>query len=99
MSQEGEDQARAYGRVVARAWSDDDFKQRLVDDPAAAMREEGMAVPDGTELRVVETTAEVAYLVLPLKPAELSEEELDAVAGGQMASFSNGYGGYYGARP
>src|SRR5436305_1928193 len=78
--QDGE--AKAYGRIVAKAWSDDAFKQRLLADPAAALQAEGLPVAAGVELRVVENTDKVAYLTLPAKPAELSDEMLDKVAGG-----------------
>ncbi len=79
--------AKQYGQVVARAWADDDFKQRLLADPAAVLQAEGMAVPPGVELRAVENTDKVTYLMLPPKPsAELSDEQLDQLAGGDTAS-------------
>ena len=83
MSREQRDeQAKAYGRVVAKAWSDAAFKQRLVADPAAVLKAEGVAIPEGTELRLVENTDKFVYLTLPAKPAELSDEQLEGVAGG-----------------
>lgn len=83
MSREQRDeQAKVYGRVVARAWSDESFKQRLLADPIAVLRAEGMAIPEGTELRIVENTDNTVYFMLPAKPEGLSDEQLDAVAGG-----------------
>jgi hypothetical protein len=70
-------------RLIARAWQDDAFKQQLVDDPRAAIAAEfGRAVPEGIEMRVVEETATVRYLVLPPNTTRLSDEELDRTAGG-----------------
>jgi hypothetical protein len=78
------EQARKWGQVVARAWSDEAFKRRLLAEPGAVLREQGMDVPPGVEVRVVENTDTLIHLPLPPKPAagELSEEQLDAVAAG-----------------
>lgn len=32
----------AYGKIVAKAWTDEAFKQRLLSDPAAVLKEEGV---------------------------------------------------------
>jgi hypothetical protein len=69
--------------LVARAWQDKAFKQQLFDDPQAAIAAEtGRAVLEGLEIRVVEETATVRYLVLPLNTTQLSDEQLDLAAGG-----------------
>jgi hypothetical protein len=74
-----EEQARKWGQVVGRAWSDEAFKRRLLAEPVTALRERGM------EVRVVENTSTVTHLVLPARPAEgeLSEEQLERAAGGK----------------
>ncbi len=82
-----DDTRQDYAKVVARAWSDDAFKAQLLGDPATALKEAGVAVPDGVEVKVVENTEAVFHLVLPPRPdEELSDETLDKVAGG--TSFS-----------
>lgn len=73
---------REWNQVVARAWSDDAFKKLLLDDPAAALRSEGLPVQEGRTIKVVAATSDQVYVVLPAKPDELSDEELDAAAGG-----------------
>ena len=70
------------GQVVAQAWTDDRFKQRLLADPAAVLREQGLTPPADKQLRIVEDTAETVHVVLPAKPTELADEDLDQVAGG-----------------
>ena len=80
--QERQEQARQWGQVVARAWRDEGFKQRLQADPAGVLREHGIAVPVGQQVRVVENTDQVMHLPLPPKPRRLSDEQLDQVAGG-----------------
>ena len=75
--------AKRYGQLVARTWSDEAFKQRLLAEPTAALAEQGIAVPAGVEVRVHEQTPTVVHLTLPPQPAEeLSDEQLDAVAAG-----------------
>jgi nitrile hydratase alpha subunit len=67
-----------------KVWQDPTFKRRLVADPRAALQEEGVPLPEGKTVRVVEDTAETMHLVLPRKLAagELTDEQLDHVAGG-----------------
>lgn len=76
-------------RIIAKSWQDEAFKQELLNKPKAVLsREIGQPLPDDVEIRVVEETPNIVYLVLPMKPitpeddAEISEAELDAVAGG-----------------
>ena len=59
-----------------------DFRRALVEDPKAALAKAGMQLPDGLEVKVVEEAANVCYVVLPYSPEQLSDEELDQVAGG-----------------
>lgn len=79
--------AKQYGQLVAKAWADDSFKARLLAEPAAVLQEEGISLPEGVELRAVENTDKVMYLTLPPKPSdELSDEQLNQMAGGSTAS-------------
>ena len=55
------------------------YRSRAVIDPRGVLREFGLELPDGTEIRVWDSTAEIRYLVLPERPAgteALSEEQL-----------------------
>ena len=79
--------AQRWGQLVARAWGDEAFKAHLLADPAAVLAEHGLPVPPGVEVRAVENTDRVLYLTLPPAPSdELSDEQLDAVAGGDCLS-------------
>jgi nitrile hydratase len=54
----------------------------VVIDPRGVLREFGLEVPEETEVRVWDSTAELRYLVLPERPAgteHLSEEQLAAL--------------------
>jgi hypothetical protein len=71
------------GKIIAKAWRDPVFKAELIANPAAALKAEGINVPAGMTVTVVENTDKQFHLVLPPVPSdELSEEALDAVAGG-----------------
>jgi hypothetical protein len=91
MAEQEQDFWKAWDQIVARAWADDGFKRRLVADPAAVLKENGLEVPPGVQLRVVEDTASQVHLVLPARPAgeELSEDDLGRVA----AAHCRGCGG------
>ena len=45
------------------------YRSRAVLDPRGVLADFGVTVPDGTELRVWDSTAEIRYLVLPERPA------------------------------
>jgi nitrile hydratase len=58
------------------------YRSRAVSDPRGVLREFGTDLPDSTEVRVWDTTAEVRYLVLPERPegtADWSEEQLAGI--------------------
>ena len=62
--------AKRFGRIVAKAWSDDAFKRRLLNDPKAVLQEHGIEVPAGAEVKIVENTDQVVYVNLPRQPRE-----------------------------
>jgi nitrile hydratase subunit alpha len=58
------------------------YRARAVRDPRGVLADFGIRLPDSTEIRVWDSTAEVRYLVVPRRPAGtegLSEEELAAL--------------------
>ena len=75
-------QYKVMGKLVSQAWADPSFKERLISSPVEVMRESGIPIPDGIAIRVHEDSPSVRNIVLPAKPDELSDEQLDMVAGG-----------------
>ncbi|MDE0060445.1 MAG: nitrile hydratase subunit alpha [Defluviicoccus sp.] len=53
------------GRLVARAWSDPVFADRLVADATAMLGSLGIALPAGKTVAAVQNTDTVTHLVLP----------------------------------
>ncbi len=74
----------AYGKVVARAWSDPSYKTRLMADPHAVLAEAGLSIAPDVKINVVENSDKVLNLVLPpaLEEGALSEDELEKIAAG-----------------
>ncbi|MGF1470882.1 MAG: NHLP leader peptide family RiPP precursor [Rubrobacteraceae bacterium] len=86
-------------RLVQRSMEDEELRQRLLDDPKATVEQElGTSLPEGVEIQTVEETQDTVYLVLPPKPqsasggSELSEQELESVAGGWDYTASTCFG-------
>jgi nitrile hydratase subunit alpha len=55
------------------------YRARAVRDPRGVLADFGVTLPDSIEIRVWDSTAEVRYLVIPMRPQgteDLSEEEL-----------------------
>ena len=84
----GGGRAEVERTLAQRSMEDEDFRQRLLDDPKGAVEQElGSRLPEGVEVRAVEESAQIIYLVLPSasplgQGGELSDQELDEVAGG-----------------
>jgi nitrile hydratase len=58
------------------------YRARAVRDPRGVLADFGLVLPEGTTVRVWDSTAEIRYLVLPMRPAGtegLPEDELAAL--------------------
>jgi nitrile hydratase len=44
------------------------FRSRAVIDPRGVLSDFGLKLPDQTEVRVYDSTAEIRYLVVPMRP-------------------------------
>ena len=57
------------------------YRSRAVNDPRGVMREFGQELPDNVEVRVHDSTADIRYLVLPLRPPGTEGMSEEALAG------------------
>lgn len=88
-------QERLWGQIVAKAWSDQEFKQRLLADPGLVFAEYGFEVPEGVEVMLHEETPNLTHFILPARPdGDLLEEEL--VGNGAPADSFSGFSGFCG---
>lgn len=58
------------------------YRARAVREPRAVLAEWGTAIPDNVEIRVIDSTADYRWMVLPMRPAgteDWSEERLAAL--------------------
>ena len=60
------------------------YRSRAVSDPRSVMREFGLDLDEGVEVRVLDSTADLRYLVLPRRPADT--EHLDEEGLAQLVS-------------
>jgi hypothetical protein len=71
---EGRERGHRYAKIIARAWADGAFREKLIKEPASVLREYGIAVPRGYEVKVVSEAparkpAKAVLFVLPEKPS------------------------------
>jgi hypothetical protein len=73
------------------------FKARFLSEPAAVLAEHGIEFSPGVEVRAVENTDRVTYIGLPPPPPDdVSEEDLQLVAGGAATASTAGSAGTFG---
>ncbi|EBA15522.1 nitrile hydratase subunit alpha [Roseobacter sp. SK209-2-6] len=63
-------------------YKSDAYRARAVREPRKVLADFGVTLPEGTAVRVWDSTAEVRYLVLPMRPEgteAMTEEELAAL--------------------
>jgi hypothetical protein len=76
----------AFAKVYEKATNDADYRQRMLADPYAAIKEvTGMEIPRAFKINVVDGSGYNTNFVLPelrTEADELTETELEAVGGG-----------------
>lgn len=88
---------KAYAQIIARAWTDPNFKQKLLANPRQVLNQNGMNLPDTIEsIKIDDGATTMTWdqgntLVLPLppKPADLSDDQLqNGLSGAEDVSVS-----------
>ncbi|MFI5333697.1 MAG: NHLP leader peptide family RiPP precursor [Chlamydiales bacterium] len=81
-------------KIIAHAWKDPRYKEKLLKNPRAAMKEMGLDIPENIHVKVVEDKPNSFTFVLPPSAPgtkEMSEHELARLAAGILrpeAQFS-----------
>jgi len=66
---------------IPPAWyKSDAYRARVVREPRMVLAEFGVTLPKKTAVRVWDSTAEVRYLVIPMRPEGSEDLDLDALA-------------------
>ena len=66
------EERKEYAKIIAQAWVDEEFKARLLADPATVLKENGIEIPEGMTVKVVERKENEIQIPLPQKPVDLS---------------------------
>src|SRR4051812_28822892 len=64
--------------VIQRAATDLAFRQQLMSSPAAALQSAGIEIPAGAQVRAVEVSSAAATLVVPARPSDVSDSDLQS---------------------
>lgn len=86
-----EEQNPIISQVIQHSLADDAFKARLLQNPKDGIKEAtGQDIPDALTICFHEDTPTVKHLVIPMNSTteELSDTQLEMVAGGSFASLS-----------
>ena len=62
------DNQKKFGEIIAKAWADEKFKERLVQSPAEVLAEHGIVLPEGAQIKILQDTDTEKHFVLPSKP-------------------------------
>ncbi len=81
--------------LIEKAMKDESFRKQLIENPTAAIEAEtGIKIPETMHVKILEENPQEVFLVLPFVPTagadlELSEIELESVAGGHNDMWTN----------
>ena len=73
---------KKMSQIIAKCWADEAFKRKLLADPAATLKAEGVELPAGRSVKVLADDDKVHHLVIPAKSSDMSDAELEEVTGG-----------------
>lgn len=82
-------------RIIAKAWKDEAYKQELLTNPKATIEKEfDVELPEQINVKVLAEDSTSLHFVLPMCPKlteqELSEDELETIAGGTLSAIITG---------
>ena len=81
------DEKDALAQLFSACYKDEALKARFMAEPRVVLKEHGLDVPDGMDVKVVENADDCVHITLPAPPAgdvDLSDDELSNAAGGKI---------------
>jgi hypothetical protein len=76
---------KKFAEIIAKAWTNESFKQRLLMHPKQTLEQEGVHT-SSKDVKIVENSHNTTYYVLPEKPkGNLSDRELREIAAAEAA--------------
>jgi hypothetical protein len=67
--------------LIAKAMVDEKFAARLISNPESTMREEGIALPNGVKVMVVQENVSESVIIIPKQAnVAITDDDLDATA-------------------
>ena len=69
--------ADACSGLVSAYQDDERYRSRVVIEPRKVLAEFGTEIADDVEVRVHDSTADLRYIVLPMRPAETADWDND----------------------
>ena len=79
------EQKNKLADIFTACWKDEALKARFMSDPQAVLKEHGVEVSDGIDVKVVENADDCVHITIPAPPvrdSDLSDDELSNAAGG-----------------
>jgi hypothetical protein len=81
MAPKKEDFQKNFAKVITKAWKDPAYKRKLLSNPDAVLKNEGLDIPKGMHVEFHEDTNKVMHFTLPRRPeGHLSDEQLQNIA-------------------
>jgi hypothetical protein len=78
---------KQWSLVVAKVWTDEKFKKKLLANPHQVLRENGINVPEDINIHISENTTKDIYVNIPLNISALSESELKSMNAAAAQSY------------
>lgn len=81
---------KQWAKLIAQAWADEGFKNRLLADPKSVLKENGIEFPEHITINISDSKENEIHLTLPHKPVDLGtvEEMTQRIAAGMTNPIS-----------
>jgi len=79
---------KIWSKIVSKAWTDEKFKKRLLQNPKDVLKEFGIDTSK-VDYTIIEDTDSKRTLILPKMPEGLSEENMKKMSGGRITWDTN----------